>query len=49
MHYDSLSSTAIEKHYRGDVLYVQEDDIHCMLFAAHISTLSPYPQFLVFA
>ncbi|GLB42209.1 putative ABC transporter superfamily, ABCG family. PDR (TC 3.A.1.205) subfamily protein [Lyophyllum shimeji] len=28
VHYDSLSSSEIQKHYRGDVQYCPEDDIH---------------------
>ena len=28
VHYDSLSSEDIAKHYRGDVTYCPEDDIH---------------------
>ena len=28
MHYDSLSSEDISKHFRGDVTYCPEDDIH---------------------
>lgn len=28
VHYDSFSPAEIEKHYRGDVLFCDEDDIH---------------------
>lgn len=28
VHYDSFTPVEIEKHYRGDVLYCDEDDIH---------------------
>lgn len=28
VHYDSFSSEDIEKHYRGDVQYCPEDDVH---------------------
>ncbi|KAF8875310.1 pleiotropic drug resistance ABC transporter [Infundibulicybe gibba] len=28
VHYDSLTSEQIEKHYRGDIIYSPEDDVH---------------------
>jgi ATP-binding cassette, subfamily G (WHITE), member 2, SNQ2 len=28
VHYDSLSPEDIDRHYRGDVLYCPEDDVH---------------------
>lgn len=28
MHYDSFASDAIARHYRGDVVYCPEDDVH---------------------
>lgn len=28
VHYDSLTSEDVSKHYRGDVIYCPEDDIH---------------------
>jgi len=28
IHYDSFSSDDISKHYRGDVIYCSEDDVH---------------------
>ena len=28
MHYDSLSPEDVSKHFRGDVIYCPEDDIH---------------------
>ncbi len=28
MHYDSISPEELQKHYRGDVQYCPEDDVH---------------------
>lgn len=44
VHYDSLSPEEVEKHYRGDVQYCPEDDVHfpsltvaqTIRFAAHL-------------